>query len=84
MAKKKSSRKKFKPQIIKVKKNCVFCNENYEPNYKNYKELARYVSDRGRIFGKDRTGICSKHQKRLGVQVKRARHLSLIPFVREL
>ena len=84
MAKKKFSRRKFKLQIIKVKTNCEFCKGGYEPDYKNYKDLAKFLSDRARILSKDRTGVCSKHQKRLSVQIKRARHLALLPFVREL
>ncbi len=70
-------RVKLKP----VKKNCVFCHEDREPDYKNYEELRRFMSDRGRIIGKARSGICHKHQKRIATQIKRARHLAYLPFV---
>ncbi|MBI2026013.1 MAG: 30S ribosomal protein S18, partial [Candidatus Levybacteria bacterium] len=28
-----------------------------------------------------RSGLCTKHQKKLTVEVKHARHLALLPFV---
>ncbi len=72
--------KKRKPQIIKVPTNCVFCNDGTQPDYKNYKDLSKYLTDRGKIIGKDRSGVCSKHQRALSVEIKRARHLGLLPF----
>jgi len=71
-------RKVFKK--IKVPKNCYFCNEKKEPDYKDIPVLEKYLSERGKILAKSRTGICMKHQKRLGRAVKRARFLALLPF----
>lgn len=68
---------KLKP----VKKNCVFCHENREPDYKNYEELRNYMTERGKILGRARTGLCAKHQHRVDLQIKRARHLAYLPFV---
>ncbi|MBI2309419.1 30S ribosomal protein S18 [Candidatus Collierbacteria bacterium] len=65
---------------IKVPKACQFCNGKFEPDYKVISSLERYTSDRGKILGKDRTGICRKHQDRLATAIKRARHLALMPF----
>lgn len=70
-----------KPRIIKVKKNCIFCKNKTEPDYKEIAGLKKYVSERGKIIGKMRTGVCSKHQKRLGRAIKQARFLALLPFV---
>jgi small subunit ribosomal protein S18 len=64
-----------------VKKNCPFCKEDREPDYKNADELRRYMTERGRILGRARTGICTKHQKRIDTAIKRARHIALLPFV---
>lgn len=79
MAVKKQKRKtvlKRKP----VKTACLFCESKLEPNYKNFKVLERFLSDRAKILGRDRTGVCNKHQKALPIHVKRARHLGLLPF----
>lgn len=61
-----------------VARNCVFCKEKRNPNYKNYQELRQFVSDRARILGKDRTGVCAKHQRLIAREIKRARMLGLI------
>ena len=67
-----------------VRKNCPFCKEDREPDYKQYDALRKYTSERGRILGRARTGICAKHQKRVDQQIKRARHLAYLPFVEGL
>ena len=77
MAKKK---KKRRQQVIKVPTNCVFCNTDTKPDYKNHEDLGKYLTDRAKIIGKDRSGICSKHQRSLSTEIKRARHLGLLPF----
>ena len=68
-------------RIIKVAKNCPFCKEDTEPSYKDVAILSRYISERARIIGRDRSGICAKHQRRIAREIKRARHLGLLPFV---
>ncbi len=72
-------RRNLKPKP--VKKNCSFCRDSKEPDYKDFDKLRSYMTERGRILGKARTGLCAKHQKRVDQQVKRARHLAYLPFV---
>lgn len=50
------------------------------PSYTDINVLHRFISDRGKIVPKMRSGICSKHQRRVSVEIKRARHLSLLAF----
>lgn len=67
----------------KFRKNtgpCPFCMSRKTPSYKEHKELGRFLSDRAKIVGKDRSGVCTRHQRRLTVAVKRARHLGLLPY----
>lgn len=66
---------------INVPKNCFFCSEKKEPLYTNSDTLRKYLTERGKIIGRDRSGICAKHQRRLAKAVKHARHLALLPFV---
>jgi small subunit ribosomal protein S18 len=80
MAKKKQLKKKRRQEIIKVPVNCTFCKEGKEPYYKDHQVLGRYVTDRAKIVGSARSGICSKHQRRLAIAIKRARFLALLPF----
>ena len=67
------------------KKVCVFCGkENNEIDYKDVAKLRKYVSERGKILPRRITGNCAKHQRALTVAIKRARHLSLMPYVQGL
>jgi small subunit ribosomal protein S18 len=66
---------------IRVPRNCFFCKEKIDPSFKEVANLSRFVSERGRIIGRDHSGVCAKHQRLLAAEVKRARHLALLPFV---
>lgn len=77
------AKKKFKKQIKKVRPvstKCVYCETKSSPDYKNYDLLSRYLSDRGRILSRDRSGICAKHQRKMAREIQRARFLGLLPF----
>jgi len=76
---KKKARRQFKRS--KDQEVCYFCKNKKEPNYKEYKTLQAFISDRAKILGKDRTGVCSKHQRKLSQAIKRTRHLGLLPFI---
>ena len=43
--------------------------------------LRRYLSERGKIEPRRKTGTCARHQRALTVALKRARHIALLPFV---
>lgn len=71
-------RRRYAPR----RKVCFFCaNKNEAIDYKNPDRLRSYISDRGKIEPRRRTGICAKHQRALSVAIKRARHLALLPYV---
>lgn len=50
-------------------------------DYKEPAKLRHYISDRGKITPRRKTGTCAKHQRALALAIKRARHLALLPFV---
>ncbi len=61
---------------------CYFCKEKVEEvDWKNYGQLRRYVSERGKIRSRRITGTCRRHQKQVAVAVKRAREMALLPYV---
>jgi small subunit ribosomal protein S18 len=74
--KRRSSAVRLRPVAV----NCPFCKGKTTPDYKKYQDLARYLTDRAKIVPKSRTGLCAKHQRRLAIAIKRARHLGLLPF----
>ncbi|MBI2964805.1 MAG: 30S ribosomal protein S18, partial [Chloroflexi bacterium] len=62
------------------RKVCVFCAEKIEPEYKSVNRLRRFLSDRARIESGRKTGTCSRHQRLVRREIKRARFLGLLPF----
>lgn len=78
MAKKKEIRPKRR--IITPKK-CFFCEEKKEPVFSEIETLQKFLTERGKIIGRTRSGICSKHQRHLTLAIKYARHLALVPYI---
>lgn len=65
-------------------KVCAFCQDSSsEIDYKDVNKLKRYISERGKILPRRITGTCAKHQRELTVAIKRARHISLLPYISE-
>ncbi len=63
------------------RKVCAFCVDKVtEIDYKDVGRLRRYISDRGKIEPRRKTGTCAKHQRRLTNALKRARVLALLPY----
>ena len=66
------------------RKVCVFCVEKIkEIDFKDTARLRRFISDRGKIEPRRKTGTCAKHQRRLSVALKRARFMALLPYTGE-
>lgn len=66
------------------KKRCYFTDNKIKYiDYKDVELLKRFISDRGKILPKRVTGTKSKFQAPLSVAIKRARHMALLPFVKE-
>ncbi len=49
-------------------------------SYKDVSTLDRYITDQGYILPRAKTGLRKKEQRRLAREIKRARHLALLPF----
>ena len=63
---------------------CVMCVEKMTfIDYKDFSFLRRFLSDRGRIESRRKSGTCAKHQRGLAQAIKRARHLALLPYTAE-
>jgi small subunit ribosomal protein S18 len=64
------------------RKSCYFCREKIdEVDYKNYNQLRRFASEKGKIRSRRITGACRRHQEQIAVAVKRAREMALLPYV---
>lgn len=76
-ARRRPAKRRFFPR----RRVCSFCVEKAtDIDYKDVAKLRRYLSDRGKMQGRGRTGTCAKHQRRLAVAIKRARFLALLPY----
>jgi small subunit ribosomal protein S18 len=70
-----------KRQYFRKKKVCKFCVEKMDMiDYKRADILSQFVQERGKILPRRMTGVCSRHQRWLGVAIKRARNIALLPF----
>ena len=66
----------------KVDRSCHFCvNQIDVIDYKDTQTLRRYTSSFAKIVPRRRSGVCAWHQRKLANAIKRARLLSLLPFV---
>ncbi len=68
---------KRRPKTMKVPRNLVI-------SYKNPSTLSRYVTEQGAILSREETGLSQKQQRRLSTEIKRARHLAMLPFTQTL
>ena len=62
------------------KRDCRFCSNKIEPDYKNFEQLKKSTSERGKILPARITGTCAKHQRALATEIKKARVLAYLPF----
>ena len=71
-----------KPRYAPSRKVCAFCAGKIGTmDYKDTNTLRTFISDRGKIAPRRRTGTCARHQRTVAIAVKRARHLALLPYV---
>src|SRR5438270_3202691 len=72
--------RKFTPR----RKVCQFCVDKIKVvDYKDLGRLRRFLSERGKIEPRRKTGTCAAHQRSLNVALKRARQLAMLPFTAE-
>ena len=65
----------------KKKKICQMC-VGKSVDYKDVNIVTKYINEKGKIMPRRMTGACAKHQRHIAMQIKRARFMALIPFVK--
>ena len=65
----------------KRKKVCYMCTGK-EIDYKDVDTLKKYINERGKILPRRVTGACAKHQRHIAAEIKKARIIGLLPFVK--
>ena len=70
---------------VKKKKYCRFKKSGIKYiDYKDADFLLKFINEQGRILPRRLTGTSTKFQRKIAQAVKRARHLSLLPYVADL
>lgn len=77
IAKRRPRRKRRLPQNLK----CPLCEAGVKDiNYKEIYQLKKYTSVRGKIISTEKSGVCTKHQRKITKAIKRARYMALLPY----
>ncbi len=70
---------------VKKKKYCRFKKNKIKfIDYKDANFLLKFVNEQGKILPRRLTGTSLKYQKKVSQAIKRARHLSLLPYVADM
>lgn len=70
-----------RPRYQSRRKVCRFCVDHMRGvDYKDIGRLRMYVSERGKIEPRRKSGACQRHQRLVATAIKRARHLALLPY----
>lgn len=59
----------------------TYCPEGKCFDYKDVDMLRRFIGETGKIKPRRQTGNCARCQRELAREIKRARHLALLPYV---
>jgi len=65
----------------KKKKICQMC-AGKSVDYKDVMIVSKYINEKGKIMPRRMTGACAKHQRHIAKQIKWARYMALLPYVK--
>ena len=65
----------------KKKRICQMC-AGKSVDYKDVMIVSKYINEKGKILPRRVTGACAKHQRHISEQIKYARFMALIPYVK--
>ena len=70
--------------FFKRQKSCPFSGPRAQLiDWKDVKMLERFISERGKIVPSRITDVSNKKQRELARAIKRARHMALLPYLRQ-
>ena len=65
----------------KKKRICQMC-AGKDVDYKDVQIISKYITEKGKIMPRRMTGACAKHQRHIAQQIKWARFMALLPYVK--
>lgn len=67
---------------IYIKRSCYFCiNNRAQISFQDANLLKKFVSSYMKIAPRRRSGLCAGHQRQVANAIKRAREMSLMPYI---
>lgn len=72
--------RRFGARVSRIRSRCYFCEKEIEPDFRQEEILIRFLTKRGKIRPRSRSGMCSRHQRALSLEVRRGRNLGLLPY----
>ena len=64
------------------RRSCSLCKQHVrDVDYKDLALLRRYLTEKGKIRSRDKSGACRRHQRLVAVAIKRAREMALLAYV---
>ena len=66
----------------KKKKICQMC-AGKSIDYTAEPSITKYSTEKGKIVNRRQSGACAKHQRHIAQQIKYARFMALIPYVKD-
>ncbi len=73
--------RKGRRKMFQRRKVCRFCaDKKLLLDYKEAKTLRLFISETGKVTPRRISGTCAKHQRKLALQIKRARQIALLPY----
>ena len=74
-------RRRYNTRYVRKPRFCQFCSDkSLVIDYKNTNLLRKLTTEEGKIRPRRQTGTCAKHQRAVAREIKRARHIALLPF----
>lgn len=70
-------------RVIRIRGRCKICEHDIVLSYKRPDELKKYMNRLGKILPRRATRFCTKHQRTLAREIKRARKMALLPYIAE-
>ena len=75
------TRKRKRRENVREQNQCRFCRSKIKyVDYKDLEVLSKLLTHRGKIFSRKRSGNCASCQRKVGLAIKRARFMGLLPF----
>ena len=68
-------------EFYRRKKICQMC-AGKTVDYKDVAIVSKYINEKGKILPRRMTGACAKHQRHIANQIKRARYMALLPYIK--